>query len=115
MSLYASGMPVFEYEHLDGECELGEHRFAILHSAGEAELRFCPWCGKDVRRVVSPIHVRARSGFSAAKAAKHGLTTWKRARKGEWEKVDGPGVDGIISSEEDRAALEAETQAEPDR
>lgn len=109
MPLYAKVVPVFEYEHLDGECELGEHRFAILQGARESELRFCPWCGKDVTKVVSSVQFKTRGSFSASKAAKHGMTTWKRVRKGEWEKVDGPGVDAIVSSEQDKAAVEAES------
>lgn len=103
-------MPVYEYEHLDGVCELGEHRFAILHSASEDAYRFCPWCGKDVKRVVSSVSIKTRGRFDAGKAARHGLTTWKRVRKGEWEKVDGPGVDAIVSSDEDRAAVEEEAR-----
>lgn len=95
-------MPVYEYEHLDEDgCPLGETRFAALQGLEEDALRFCPWCGQDVRRVVSRASFRTRSKFSAAKAAQRGMTTWRRVRRGEWEKVDGPGVDAIVGSPED--------------
>lgn len=46
--------------------------------------------------------------MKASEAAKRGFTTWKRAKKGEWEKVDGPGVDAIVGTPEDMAAVEEE-------
>jgi predicted nucleic acid-binding Zn ribbon protein len=101
-------MPVYEYEHLEGPCPLGEDRFALLQEADEEPLRFCVWCGADVRRVVSQVSIKLRKSFSAADAAKHGLTTWRRARRGEWEKVDGPGVDAIVASPEDIEAVDQE-------
>ena len=40
-----------------------------------------------------------------------GLTTFRKVEKGKWEKVAGPGVDMIVGSEQDIAAVEAEKSA----
>jgi hypothetical protein len=39
--------------------------------------------------------------MNAGKAGDRGFTTWRKVRKGEWEKVAGPGVDGIVGDPAD--------------
>ena len=41
-------------------------------------------------------------------AAAKGLTTFKRAEKGVWEKTGGEGPDFLVGSKEDMAIIEAE-------
>lgn len=88
-------MPTYEYEKLDGDCEICPGRFAAIQSLDEPELVFCPTCGLKVRKVVSQVQFRATPDTSADKAAKKGLTTYRRAQEGTWEKVAGEGVDVI--------------------
>ena len=101
-------MPIYEYELEDGECQICPGRFEVLQPIDEGHLKFCPGCGLACKRVVSRASFKMKGDLTAEKAAKQGFTTWKRAREGEWEKVAGPGVDGIVATDEDRAAIEAE-------
>lgn len=101
-------MPVYEYEHLYDECEMCGDRFAVVQSLDEEPLEYCPCCGLEVKRVVSQISTMKSRPFSAGKAAKQGFTTWKKSGEGEWEKVDGPGVDAIVASEKDKEDLASE-------
>ena len=101
-------MPIYEYELADGECQMCPGRFDALQELDEEPLKFCPGCGLPCRRVVSRASFSMRSGNDPESAAKKGFTTWKRASRGEWEKVAGPGVDAIVSSDEDVQAVEEE-------
>ncbi len=101
-------MPIYEYELADGECQMCPGRFEALQGVEEEPLKFCPGCGLPCVRVVSRASFKMREGADPEKAAKRGFTTWKRAKKGEWEKVAGPGVDAIVSTPEDFKAVEEE-------
>ena len=101
-------MPVYEYELLDGECQMCPGRFEALQSLDEPALEHCPGCGLACKRVVSKASFSMRGRPDAEKAGRLGFTTWKRAKRGEWEKVAGPGVDAIVSSEEDFESVEQE-------
>lgn len=101
-------MPVYEYEHQYDECELCDFRFAVIQAVTEDPLEFCPSCGLGVRRVVSAVSVVNTRDFNAGRAAEKGFTTWKRSGAGEWEKVAGEGVDALVGSPEDIAAVEEE-------
>jgi len=102
-------MPIYEYEPEGHDCLMCEGRVQAIQAIGEEALKFCPWCGLEVRRVISQASFRIpKGGASADKAARHNLTTFKRAERGVWEKVAGPGVDAIVSSDEDKRAIEAE-------
>jgi len=98
-------MPLYEYELLETEaqCPMCPGRFEALQALEDEPLTHCPDCGYRVRRVVSRVTIKARGELTAAKAAKKGLTTWKKTGQGQWEKVDGPGVDVIVGSPDDVA------------
>lgn len=101
-------MPIYEYELIDGECQMCPGRFEALQGIDEPHLKHCPGCGLPCMRVVSNVSFSLRETSDPEKAAKKGFTTWKRARKGEWEKIAGPGVDAIVGSPEDIRAVEQE-------
>lgn len=98
-------MPIYEYEHEFDECELCDFRFGVVQAVGEKPLEFCPSCGLKVKRVVSLVRVLKSRPMSASRAAKAGFTTWKKSGPGEWEKLDEPGIDAIVGSEEDKRAI----------
>jgi putative FmdB family regulatory protein len=101
-------MPVYEYEHLYDECELCDFRFAVIQAVEEEPLEYCPSCGLEVRRVVSAVSVVSTRDFNPGRAAEKGFTTWKKSGAGEWEKVAGEGVDALVGSPEDIAAVQEE-------
>lgn len=105
-------MPIYEYEPDDRECLMCDGRVQAIQGINEDALQFCPWCGLEVRRVISRATFKlSKGGGSADKAAAHGLTTFRKAESGVWEKVAGPGVDAIVGSDADRAAIEGEKKS----
>lgn len=101
-------MPIYEYELIDDDCLMCPGRFSAIQGIEDANLEHCPSCGLPCKRVVSQVSISMRQGLSASRAADKGFTTWKKVRAGEWEKVDGPGVDAIVGSKEDIAAVKEE-------
>lgn len=105
-----TALPIYEYE-LDEdqpECQICTGRFEVLQEITEGALTLCPGCGLPCHRIVSRATFKVQKGGDAQKAADKGFTTWRRSKKGEWEKVAGPGVDAIVSTEEDKKAIEEE-------
>lgn len=102
-------MPVYEYEKAYGECLMCPGRFAVLQDLSDEPLKHCPWCGLDVKRVISKASIVTRAKTSNAhKAAEKGFTTWKKVAEGQWEKVAGDGVDAIVGTEADIAGVKEE-------
>jgi putative FmdB family regulatory protein len=105
-------MPIYEYEPIDWDCPMCENRVAVIQGINEEPLKMCPQCGMEVRRVISKVSIQIKRPSGAGKAAAKGFTTWRKVGQGEYEKVDGPGVDAIIASEQDKKAV-AEEKAAP--
>jgi putative FmdB family regulatory protein len=104
-------MPIYEYEPDDRECLMCEGRIEVIQGIEEEALKFCPQCGLEVKRVISRASFKIQRASGADRGAKKGLSTFKRVESGKWEKVAGPGVDMIVSSPEDFAAIEAEKKS----
>ncbi len=45
-------MPIYEYEHVDKSCRLGEC-FEIMQSIMDKPLTRCPDCGGEIRKLIS--------------------------------------------------------------
>ena len=101
-------MPIYEYEPDDRECLMCEGRIQVIQGIEEEPLKFCPDCGLDVKRVISRATFKMARPSGADRAASKGLTTFRRAERGVWEKVAGPGVDAIVNSPEDFKAVDEE-------
>ena len=101
-------MPIYEYEPTEHDCLICSNRFEVIQGIDEPTLAYCPTCGMPCKRVVSRVSFKLAACVNPDKAAKKGLTTWRRADKGRWEKVAGPGVDVIEGRPEDIAAVESE-------
>ena len=89
-------MPLYEYEP-DGDCcPFCEGRFEVLEQLGNEPLGACPQCGKPCHRAFSsfaPIK-SSKDMLSPKNLASKGLTQYKRAGDGHYEKTcgDGPRV-----------------------
>lgn len=102
-------MPVYEYEPDDRECLMCEGRVDVIQDVAEQALQYCPYCGLEVRRVISQVSFKLAGELPQMdKAGRKGFTTFRRAEKGVWERIDGVGPDVIVGSKEDIAAVEAE-------
>lgn len=83
-------VPVYEYEPDDRDCLMCEGRVEVLQGLEDEPLRYCPYCGLEVRRVISRASIQVRKGTDPESAAKKGFTTFRRGGKGVWERVAGP-------------------------
>lgn len=101
-------MPIYEYEADGFDCLICGGRFETMQGIHERPLEFCPTCGLEVRRVISRASIKIGGKVDFDRAARRGLTTWRKSGRGTWEKVAGPGVDVIQGTEEDIAAVQAE-------
>jgi putative FmdB family regulatory protein len=104
-------VPVYEYEPDDRDCLMCEGRVDVIQGINEEPLKYCPWCGLEVRRVISRVTFKLAGTPAQDAASKKGFTTFRRAEKGIWEKVAGEGPDFMAGSKEDVAAVEAEKVA----
>jgi putative FmdB family regulatory protein len=101
-------MPQYEYEKLDDSCEICPGRFAVIQGINEEPISHCPTCGLRVKKVISKASIKIHTSTKADKAAQHGLTTYKRAQEGTWEKVAGDGVDYIQGTPDQMKEVKAE-------
>lgn len=101
-------MPLYEYEADGFDCLICGGRFEVIQGIREAALEYCPTCGLEVRRVISRASIKIGGKVDFDRAARKGLTTWRKSGEGSWEKVAGPGVDVIQGTPEDIAAVEEE-------
>ena len=101
-------MPIYEYEPTGHDCLLCPNRVEVIQGVNDAPLAFCPHCGLDVKKIVSRATFGRARVANADRAGEKGLTTFRKVEKGKWEKIGGPGVDMIVGTPEDMAAIEAE-------
>lgn len=106
-------MPVYEYEPDDRTCFMCEGRLSVIQGIHEDALKICPWCGLDIKRVISRATFKLATDAKPDRAAEKGMTTFKRLEKGVWEKVGGEGADYLIGSKEDMDRIEAEKKPKP--
>lgn len=106
-------MPVYEYEPDDRDCLMCDGHVDVIQGVNEEPLKYCPWCGLEVRRVISRVVFKMAGSSAQDATSKKGFTTFRRAEKGVWEKVSGEGPDVLAGTKEDMAAVESEQKAAP--
>jgi|GEM_PF-201057 putative FmdB family regulatory protein len=105
---YNGAVPVYEYEPKNHDCLMCEGKFEVIQGVQDEPLALCPWCGLDVRRVISKAAIKIAGTAPDDKSARKGFTTFRKAEKGVWEKVGGEGPDVLVGTKEDLAAVDAE-------
>lgn len=101
-------MPIYEYQATSGGCAWCEDPFEVIQSPDDAPIKQCAACGALLKRLVGKPEIKIARGGNADKAAKKGLTTFRKVEEGKWEKIAGPGVDMIVGSPEDIASVKQE-------
>ena len=89
--MYGQGdkaMPIYEYEHLGDGCEQGE-RFELIQSIDSDKLTSCPYCGQEVRRLISLVSINTPKGNSDLKNL--GFTKLVKRDDGVYENVTATG------------------------
>ena len=77
-------MPVYEYEHQNEPCDLGLI-FEVTQPMDEKTLSKCPYCGQEVRKIVSRINISCPKGNSELKDM--GFTKLVKRDDGVYENV----------------------------
>lgn len=83
-------------------------RVGVIQSVTEEPLSFCPYCGLEVRRVVSRAAIKIARDASPDRAGSRGFTTYRKVEEGKWEKLSGDGADMLVGSDEDMRAIREE-------
>lgn len=78
------GMPIYEYELCEGDCNKCGGRFSLNRPMDRPPLEQCPLCKKPVRKVFSSFNTLKGNSIADAKAK--GFTVLKKIGKGEYEK-----------------------------
>jgi putative FmdB family regulatory protein len=77
-------MPVYEYEHIDEACDLGEI-FEVQQSIHDPKFAECPKCGGKVKRLISLVSIAVPQSDSDLKSK--GFTKLVRRDSGVYENV----------------------------
>ncbi len=81
-------MPFYEYELVEGECQICGGCFELNRPISRPELDQCPLCRKPVRKVISRINTpKITKPLSLTDAKKAGFTVLERRDKGTYEKL----------------------------
>jgi len=78
-------MPIYEYEHVEGQPENCLPRVEVFQSMSERPLTVCPKCGAAVKRVISLFSGHVDKMGSASLKEK-GFTKLVKRDKGVYEK-----------------------------
>lgn len=90
-------MPIYEYAPSSGKCRQCNGRFEVYQKIADAKLTRCPDCGKAVERVVSAPAVQSgKYSTSDARVKETGMTKYKKAGDGYYERVAGTGGPPVI-------------------
>ena len=90
-------MPIYEYAPKSGKCQRCDGRFEVYQKIADAPLRRCPDCRRMVVRVVSaPSVPSGRFSTSDSRVKELGMTKYKKAGDGVYERVAGTGGPRII-------------------
>lgn len=81
-------MPIYEYEPVDGSCNICQGRFELKRPMDREPLTQCPLCKKPVRKVISQTSSpRLSKPLSVSDAKKAGFKILERRDHGVYEKL----------------------------
>jgi len=90
-------MPIYEYAPTSGRCRQCDGRFEVYQKIADERLTKCPDCGKACERVVSaPAVTSGKYSTSDKRVQELGMTKYKKAGDGYYERVAGSGGPRII-------------------
>ena len=82
-------MPIYEYAPLSGQCEQCDGLFTVFQHMADAKLTACPTCAQPCERRISAVALGGKWSTSEAAVKKSGLTQYKKAGKGVYERTVG--------------------------
>jgi len=89
-------MPLYDYAPRSGKCKQCKGRFEVMQRLAEPKLRRCPRCSKPVERLISKAALGGKYSVSDSKVKQLGLTKYKKAGDGVYERTAGSGGPEVI-------------------
>jgi putative FmdB family regulatory protein len=90
-------MPIYEYAPSSGKCRQCGGRFEAYQKIADDRLTQCPDCGKACERVISaPAVASAKYSTADSRVKELGMTKYKKAGDGVYERVVGDAGPRII-------------------
>ena len=82
-------MPIYEYAHTAGAGPECHQRFEIFQRMADDKLIACPACGQPCERQISCVALGGKYAVSNNRIAKSGLTAYRKAENGVYERTAG--------------------------
>lgn len=89
-------MPIYEYAPVSGHCDQCKGRFEVMQRIADAKLTSCPSCGQPCERRISAVALGGTWSLSESKIKNSGLTQYKKAGDGVYERTAGTGGPEVI-------------------
>ena len=89
-------MPIYEYAPTSGHCDKCNGRFEVMQRLADAKLTACPTCGQPCERRISAVALGGTWSLSESKIKNSGLTQYKKAGDGVYERTVGTGGPEIL-------------------
>jgi putative FmdB family regulatory protein len=84
-------MPIYEYAPASGRCEKCNGRFEVMQRMSDAKLTTCPTCAQPCERRISAVALGGAYSVTDDKIKHSGLTQYKKAGDGVYERTAGTG------------------------
>ena len=84
-------MPIYEYAPTSGHCDKCKGLFEVVQRIADAKLTSCPTCGQPCARRISAVALGGTYSVSDDKIKNSGLTKYKKAGDGVYERTAGTG------------------------
>lgn len=89
-------MPIYEYAPISGHCDKCQGRFEVVQRIADPRLAACPDCGQPCERRISAVAIGGNWSLSASRIGNAGLTQYKKAGDGVYERTVGSGGPEVI-------------------
>ena len=89
-------MPLYDYAPKSGKCKRCNGRFEVMQRVAEPKLTRCPTCDKPCQRLISAVALGGKYAVTPSKVKNSGLTQYKKAGDGVYERTAGSGGPEVI-------------------
>jgi putative FmdB family regulatory protein len=89
-------MPLYDYAPISGKCNRCNGRFEVVQRVAEPKLTRCPTCNEPCERLISAVALGGKYAVTPGKVKSSGLTQYKKAGDGVYERTAGSGGPEVI-------------------
>ena len=90
-------MPLYDYAPKSGKCKQCNGRFEVMQRVAAPRLTRCPTCNKACERLISAVPLGGKYAVTPSKIKNLGLTQYKKAGDGVYERTAGTGGPQVIN------------------